>query len=144
MKANPEAVKVNASFVKKLVATRLPAAEEDYTFARFMIDNIKKLGPHAYKEESERNMIDFFKEQEQLVGYVDTNSGGLLITDMIWSTHKTAHEQIILDLEGLDQVRIPVKSVIQGGKRRLIIEIDEALDRTKDQDVVDVEGDEAE
>lgn len=135
---DPEAVKVNSGFVKKLEATRLPDTEEERPGTQFIIDQIKKPGPHACQEGG-KDMIDVFKEDiEQLIGYVDTDSGGLLITDMIWDMPKTSPKRTCLDLK-LGQVRIPVKTVIKDGKRRLIIEIDEALDRTEDQDVVEVE-----
>jgi len=70
-------------------------------------------------------MIDF-KETETSVGFVETDSGGILITDLVWDHPNTSQQKVAEDLD-LGRVRIPVKAVLRNNKRQLIIELDDAV-----------------
>ncbi len=70
-------------------------------------------------------MIDF-KETETTVGYVETDSGGILITDLLWDHPSTSQQKIAEDLD-LGRVKIPIKAVLRNNKRQIIIELDDAI-----------------
>lgn len=72
------------------------------------------------------NNMDIFQDEEKIVGYVETDSGGILIADLVWDVPVAHQERVKLDLE-LGRAKIPVKTVRVNGKRRLIIELDEAV-----------------
>lgn len=70
--------------------------------------------------------MDDFQEDEKVVGHFDTDSGGILITDMVWDIPQASQQRFSEDLD-LSNVRIPIKAVLLDGKRRLILELDEAV-----------------
>lgn len=71
--------------------------------------------------------MDIFTEIETLVGFIDTDSGGIVITDMLWDVPANGQKRFSVDLE-LEKTRIPIKAIrTEGGKRRLILEIDEGI-----------------
>lgn len=78
-----------------------------------------------------------FQDKEEIVGYVDTDSGGILIADMIWDLPEATQKRVAMDLD-MSNVRIPVKAVLHEGKRRLFLELDEAVSTLQTQEVVEV------
>jgi hypothetical protein len=69
---------------------------------------------------------DIFEQQKEIiVGHVETDSGGLLLTDAIWESAlpPTTLDRISIDLE-LPAGKIPVIAGMRNGKRFLIIDID--------------------
>jgi len=81
-------------------------------------------------------MIEF-TETETTVGYVDTDSGGILITDLVWDQPNTSQKKVAEDLE-LGRVRIPIKAVLRGNKRQLIIELDDVTTLEEGGDTVPI------
>jgi len=82
--------------------------------------------------------MDIFTEKEMLIGFVDTDSGGVLIADMLWDMPSSTQKHLSLDLEQ-EKTRIPIKAVrTEDGRRRLIIEIDEAMSLFKPKETVEV------
>jgi hypothetical protein len=81
--------------------------------------------------------MDTFTEGETIIGYVDTDSGGVLIADMTWDVPKNTQKRVALDLD-MENTRIPVKAVLVDGRRRLILELDEAVNTLQVKETVDV------
>ena len=79
--------------------------------------------------------MDIFEDEEKVIGHVETDSGGVLITDLVWDAPATHQKRVKIDLE-LGRVKIPVKAVRVDGKRRLIIEIDEGVDYISPKETV--------
>lgn len=79
---------------------------------------------------------DIFTEKENIIGYVETDSGTLLITDGIWDDRikVSARNKVSVDL-GMDRVRVPVIATKQNGRKFLLIPLDQA------EGVVDTGGD---
>jgi len=71
---------------------------------------------------------DLFHDKDSIVGHVETNSGGLLLTDGGWEDDLplTTQESLALDLN-IDAVKIPVIAVRKNNKRFLILAIDDAV-----------------
>jgi len=68
-----------------------------------------------------------FKEKEQLVGYVTLDSGCLLLVDGVWDSAQIKQsEKIRLDLGETQPIRVPVTTVLQGGRRYVLLDIDGA------------------
>lgn len=89
-----------------------------------------------------QNANDIFQEDAQnTIGYIDTVSGSLLLTDGIWkaSLPITNEQTIAVDLDAAN-ARIPVYAVMRNGKRMLIIDIDGAQENTRVETPVQVEG----
>ena len=85
---------------------------------------------------------DIFTEKENIIGYVETDSGTLLITDGIWDDRikVSARNKVSVDL-GMDRVRVPVIATKQNGRKFLLIPLDQAEVVVEDTgDVVGVEG----
>ena len=85
---------------------------------------------------------DIFTSKENIVGYVETDSGTLLITDGIWDDRikVSARNKVYVDL-GMDRVRIPVIATKQNGRKFLLIPLDQAEVVIEDAgDIVGVEG----
>jgi hypothetical protein len=86
-------------------------------------------------------MGDKFQEgKERLVGYLETDTGTILLTDGIWNTEIPSANQkrVYLNL-GMPRVKIPVYGVIRNQKRYLILDVDRALENSNSQDTVEVE-----
>lgn len=66
-----------------------------------------------------------FTDNEKVIGVIDVNSGGIMITDVVWKSALplTSDQSVALDLE-LPQGKIPVIAVMRGGKRLLILDLD--------------------
>ena len=66
-----------------------------------------------------------FTEEEQLLGYVETDSGTVLLADGLWSyaLPPTNQQTLVLDTE-IERVRFPVYAVIRGNQRFLLISLD--------------------
>lgn len=69
---------------------------------------------------------DVFTEKENIIGYVTTDSGTLLITDGIWEDRikVNAMNKVSVDL-GSDSIRVPVIATLQNGRKFLLIPIDQ-------------------
>jgi len=82
----------------------------------------------------------FPESNPKIVGYVDTDSGGLLITDSLWASSLpgVSQRRFERDLE-IPEQRIPIKAFRKGSKRYLLIELDEGITLTAKSDLVDVE-----
>jgi hypothetical protein len=74
-----------------------------------------------------KNPTDIFTEKETIVGYVETDSGSLLITDGIWEDriNLNPRNKVAIDL-GVDRVRVPVIATKQNDRRFLLIPLDQA------------------
>ena len=86
-------------------------------------------------------MGDTFTEGvERLVGYLETDTGTVLLTDGIWNSEIPSANQnrVYLNL-GTPRIKIPVYGVIRSNKRYLILDIDQAIQSTKVADTVKVE-----
>ena len=68
-----------------------------------------------------------FTEQEEVVGYVETHSGSLILADgIVESEIRLSHKSMVsLDL-GMDKKRLPVIATRQGGRRFLLIPLEAA------------------
>jgi hypothetical protein len=66
-----------------------------------------------------------FTDKEKVVGVIDVTSGGILITDAVWASALpiTTDSSLTLDLS-VPAGKIPILSLMRGGKRLLIIDID--------------------
>lgn len=66
-----------------------------------------------------------FTDNEKVIGVIDVNSGGIMITDVVWKSALplTSDQSVALDLD-LPQGKIPVIAVMRGGKRLLILDLD--------------------
>jgi hypothetical protein len=66
-----------------------------------------------------------FTETEQRIGYIETDSGTLLLADGIWSSSMPPVEQqaMIVDTE-TERTKFPVYAVMRGGQRFLLIALD--------------------
>ena len=86
-----------------------------------------------------------FAEKMTLVGHIDTDSGGLLLTDSLWAEQlpNVAQRKFNRDM-GIKSQRIPVYTTTQGGKRYLLIGLDEGESLIKNKETVTVEGDKKE
>jgi hypothetical protein len=84
---------------------------------------------------------EIFTEEETIVGYVDTDSGSLLIADGVWETSLVGvsdRNRLVIDVER-DNIRIPIIATKQNGRRFLLIPIDAANPiQSNDKDKVDV------
>lgn len=70
----------------------------------------------------------FQEGKEQLVGYLETDTGTILLTDGIWNSDIPSADQkrVYLNL-GVQQIRIPVYGVIRNQRRYLILDVDAAV-----------------
>lgn len=84
-----------------------------------------------------RKETDIFTERENTIGYLETDSGTLLITDGIWETliNVNPRNKISVDL-GVDRVRVPVIATRQNGRRFILIPVDLAEPITKETEEV--------
>jgi hypothetical protein len=66
-----------------------------------------------------------FTDKEKVVGVIDVTSGGILVTDAVWASALpiTTDSSLTLDLS-VPAGKIPILSLMRGGKRLLIIDID--------------------
>ena len=85
-----------------------------------------------------------FKSTETLAGYITVHSGSLLLSDGVWdSTNLHPDSKINIDLEEEGSRKIPVTTILQGGKRFVLIALDAGISHLPDTDrTVDVESDE--
>ena len=82
-----------------------------------------------------------FSEKETIVGYIETDSGGVLMTDLVWAEDipSVTQERVRLELD-LDKCKIPVIAVRKGQKRYLIVSLDDAKDMPSMPEIVTVEN----
>jgi len=88
-----------------------------------------------------KNPSDIFTEKEKVIGYIETDSGSLLITDGIWDNiiNASPRNKVTVDL-GVDRVRLPVIATKQNDRRFLLIPIDEGeIISEDDSDTVTVD-----
>src|SRR5574343_1302157 len=66
-----------------------------------------------------------FTENEQHIGYIETDSGTLLLADGIWANAMPTVDQqaLLIDTE-VERAKFPVYSVTRGGQRFLLIALD--------------------
>jgi len=88
---------------------------------------------------------NLFTEEGKLIGYVDTQTGGLLIADGIWEDQlpRVDEKRISLDFALPESGSIPVYGALVGGKRVLLINIDDIepfahTDEVETEDEVDL------
>jgi len=81
-----------------------------------------------------------FTEEGNIIGYVATDSGGLLLVDGIWrSVVPKSKDQMTLELDGPSRQRIPVRALRKDGKRFLILAIDEGQELGIPKETVEIE-----
>jgi hypothetical protein len=82
-----------------------------------------------------------FTDNEKVIGVIDVNSGGIMITDVVWKSALplTSDQSVALDLD-LPQGKIPVIAVMRGGKRLLILDLDGMWKNTALEENVIVEN----
>ena len=82
-----------------------------------------------------------FTEKEKVIGVIDITSGGILITDAVWASALPVTTDSSLTL-GLDipAGKIPVLSMMRGGKRLLVIDVDGVWKNTAMVENVTVEN----
>jgi hypothetical protein len=82
-----------------------------------------------------------FTDKEKVIGVVDVGSGGIMITDAVWASAipATTDSHMTLDLR-LPVGKIPIISVMKGGKRFLIIDLDNMWRNTNMSEAVTVEN----
>lgn len=80
-----------------------------------------------------------FGSKEELIGYVETDSGGIIITDGVWGDAfpSVSQDRINVNLD-LGKCRIPVFGFSKNGKRYLLLALDEAEDLPPIEGVVPV------
>ena len=68
-----------------------------------------------------------FTEKEEIVGYIETHSGSILIVDAIVEPdiHLSSRKYVSLDLK-LDQTRIPILATKQEGRRYILLPLEAA------------------
>jgi hypothetical protein len=66
-----------------------------------------------------------FTETEQHIGYIETDSGTLLLADGIWGPAMPSVDQkaLVIDTE-TERTKFPVYTVMRGGQRFLLIALD--------------------
>lgn len=66
-----------------------------------------------------------FTEKEEHIGYIETDSGTLLLADGIWGPSMPLVDQkaLIVDTE-TERTKFPVYSIMRGGQRFLLIALD--------------------
>jgi hypothetical protein len=66
-----------------------------------------------------------FTEKETLIGYIETDSGTLLLSDGIWASSfpLTTQQSLSLDI-GDERKSFPVYTIMRGGQRFLLIALD--------------------
>jgi hypothetical protein len=66
-----------------------------------------------------------FTETEQHIGYIETDSGTLLLADGIWGPAMPTVDQkaLVIDTE-IERTKFPVYTVMRGGQRFLLIALD--------------------
>lgn len=84
-----------------------------------------------------------FTETEQHIGYIETDSGTLLLADGIWGSSMPPIDQqaLIVDTE-VERTKFPVYAVMRGGQRFLLIALDSNtinVPITSENDHVDVD-----
>jgi len=79
-------------------------------------------------------------ETETLIGYVETDTGGITIVDSLWDDHlpKVTQNRVILEL-GLDKCKIPVYGFKKDNKRYLLISLDDSIDTPSIEGVVPID-----
>ena len=82
-----------------------------------------------------------FTDNEKVIGVIDVNSGGIMITDAVWKSALplTSDQSVALDLE-LPPGKIPVIATMKGGKRLLILDLDGMWKHTAIEENVMVEN----
>lgn len=87
-----------------------------------------------------RDTTNLFTAEETLAGYLETDTGTILMTDGLWENTLplTAQNRLTLDL-GIERCRIPVYAMLRNEKRFLILGIDDALIPVNDVETVDTE-----
>jgi len=74
------------------------------------------------------NTLNLFGDTEKLAGYIETDSGSILLTDGVWETAlpQNSQERLALDL-GVESGKIPVYGIILKEKRYLLIALDDII-----------------
>jgi hypothetical protein len=82
----------------------------------------------------------FFSNVEKLLGYVETDSGSVLLTDGLWEKElpNNSQERLALDL-GIEQSKIPVYGILLREKRYLLISLDDAVSTRFNEEHIDTE-----
>ena len=81
-----------------------------------------------------------FQETEQLAGHIIVDSGSLLITDGIWDSPGISKaNKIKLDLDEDKRLKVPVTTVLQNGRRFIILDVDGAVEVSPVTEKVDTE-----
>lgn len=82
-----------------------------------------------------------FTEKEKVIGVIDVTSGGILITDAVWASAlpATTDSSLTLSLD-IPIGKVPVLSMMRGGKRLLVIDIDGMWKNTNMVENVTVEN----
>jgi len=80
-----------------------------------------------------------FGNREALVGYVETDSGGIVIADGVWGDEfpTVSQDRVHLNLN-LEKGRIPVFGFSKGGKRYLLLSLDDTEAIPAIEGIVDV------
>jgi len=75
------------------------------------------------------------------LGHVETDSGGILIADGVWTPcmPTVVQERLHLDL-GIEKCKIPVYGVTRDGKRYLVLSLDDMTGLPAIEGVVEVSG----
>lgn len=73
---------------------------------------------------------DLFPDKEAVIGHIETNSGGILLTDGGWEDDLplTTQESLALDLNIESSAKIPVFAFRKNNKRFLVLAIDDAVE----------------
>jgi hypothetical protein len=80
-----------------------------------------------------------FGPQEKLIGYVETDSGGLVIADGIWGDEfpSVSQERVTINLD-LEKSKVPIFGFTKKGKRYILMALDDAKELPAIEGVVEV------
>lgn len=88
-----------------------------------------------------RDATGLFTEEEKLAGYIETDTGTILVSDGLWEDRLPLSSQSRLTLDlGIERCRIPAYAVLRNEKRYLILSIDDAILASSDVENVETEG----
>ena len=81
-----------------------------------------------------------FKETEQVAGHIVLESGTLLLTDGVWDAPGVkAANKLKLDLQEDGRISVPVTTILQNGKRYILLCIDSGTRLGVEDGLVDIE-----
>ena len=73
-----------------------------------------------------------FTENEQRIGYIETDSGTLLLADGIWSsTMPTVDQQALCIDTETERAKFPVYAIMRSGQRFLLIALDKEVENNR-------------